>query len=243
MASSASSALPTDLASAFPGHLRRHIRSGRELTRRSLEESQAARSTGLQSLDRLLRGGTRAGQLTEIIGERSSGRFSVVLALLAAATASGEAVALIDLGDALDPQNATTSGIDLERLLWVRPTRLKTALHATESIVGAGFPIVAIDLGVPPVPGGRGSESSWVRLARTIAEHRTTLIVTTPYRVSGSAASTVLRIADRASSWSGRGRAPRLLEQVRASIEIEKARSLSTEAVMGPGEQLEFRTA
>ena len=38
-----------------------------------------------------------------VVGGRSSGRFSVTLAILAAATQAGEAAALVDLGNGLDP--------------------------------------------------------------------------------------------------------------------------------------------
>ena len=64
----------------------------------------------------------------EIIGRRSSGRFSLTLAILRAATAAGEAAALVDLGNNLDPQIAAEHGVDLERLLWVRPELAKTLL-------------------------------------------------------------------------------------------------------------------
>ena len=44
----------------------------------------------------------------------------MMLATLAAATRRGEYCALIDASDALDPQSVAASGIDLDRLLWVR---------------------------------------------------------------------------------------------------------------------------
>jgi hypothetical protein len=76
-------------------------------------------SSGITELDALT-GGLPRGCLTEICGPASSGRTTVMLAALAAATRRGEYCALIDASDALDPQSVAAAGIDLDRLLWVR---------------------------------------------------------------------------------------------------------------------------
>jgi hypothetical protein len=76
-------------------------------------------TSGIPALDALA-GGLPRGCLTEIYGSSSSGRTSVMLAALAAATRRGEYCALIDASDALDPQSVAAAGIDLDRLLWVR---------------------------------------------------------------------------------------------------------------------------
>ena len=75
--------------------------------------------SGIVELDALT-GGLPRGCLTEICGTASSGRTSVMLAALAAATRRGEYCALIDASDALDPHSIAATGIDLDRLLWVR---------------------------------------------------------------------------------------------------------------------------
>jgi hypothetical protein len=80
----------------------------------------ACAPTGLPSLDRQLRGGVPRGQVSEIVGPRSSGRTSVLRALMATATRRGELVALIDTLDRFDPGSAEVAGVDLARLLWVR---------------------------------------------------------------------------------------------------------------------------
>src|SRR4051812_17073972 len=61
--------------------------------------------TGIAAFDRQLGGGFPRGQLSELAGRRSSGRASVLLAMLAAATARGELVALIDVLDMFDPES------------------------------------------------------------------------------------------------------------------------------------------
>src|SRR5437868_3049340 len=91
-------------------------------------------STRIASFDRLS-GGLKRGTLIEIVGRGSSGRFSLGLAALAAATQAGEATALVDLGDNLDPHVAQRIGIDLKRLFWVRPQKLSLALQSAEILL------------------------------------------------------------------------------------------------------------
>src|SRR4051794_25777702 len=66
---------------ALPEELKARVRSARELGRdmREAEPEEAPLSTALPALDRLLRGGLPRGQMVEMIGARSSGRFSAVL--------------------------------------------------------------------------------------------------------------------------------------------------------------------
>jgi recA bacterial DNA recombination protein len=76
-------------------------------------------SSGIAEVDSLT-GGLPRGCLTEICGPASSGRTSVLLAAIAAATERQEVCALVDTSDALDPQSAAAAGIDLKKLLWIR---------------------------------------------------------------------------------------------------------------------------
>ena len=76
-------------------------------------------SSGISELDALT-GGLPRGCLTEICGPASSGRTTVLLAALAAATRRGEYCTLIDASDALDPHSVEAAGVDLDRFLWVR---------------------------------------------------------------------------------------------------------------------------
>jgi recA bacterial DNA recombination protein len=75
--------------------------------------------TGVPAIDALT-GGLPRGGLTEIVGPASSGRTSLLLSILAQATARQEACALVDASDAFDPESAVSAGVDLKRLLWVR---------------------------------------------------------------------------------------------------------------------------
>lgn len=207
---------------SIPREWAHQLRTGRQLVEergRTPEEEVFATST---PLDRLLGGGLRRGTMTELVGWGSSGRFSLVLGTLAAVTARGEAAALVDLGDALDPRLAEAAGVELPRLLWARPRKLKEALTAVESILEAGLPVVVLDLGVPPVPGGRGVEAFWLRVARAAQARRSALLVSSPYRVSGTAAHAVIEAKDRRGQWQGRGVEPRLLGGLRSRLDLLK---------------------
>jgi hypothetical protein len=76
-------------------------------------------SSGIAALDALA-GGLPRGCLTEICGPASSGRTTLLLAALAAATRRGEFCVVVDASNALDPRSAAAAGVDLDRLLWVR---------------------------------------------------------------------------------------------------------------------------
>jgi recombination protein RecA len=76
-------------------------------------------SSGIAAINALT-GGWPRGCLTEICGPASSGRTTVLLAALSAATRRGEFCVLVDASDALDPRSAADAGVELDRLLWVR---------------------------------------------------------------------------------------------------------------------------
>jgi len=191
------------------------VASARELGRGLAERRRGAFPTGLAALDRLLagprseaeggpeaRGGLPRGKLVELVGRAGSGRFTAALTALATATAAGEAAALVDLADHLDPASAAALGADLARLLWLRPRDVGEALAAAEAVLAGGLPLVVVDLGTPPVAGGRGPEAGWVRLARAAEAHGAALLVSAPYRVSGTAAHAVVAASRAAPAYA-----------------------------------------
>ena len=91
----------------------------------AVDEYAVAR-TGVTGLDARLEGGFPRGQLSEIVGPRSSGRASLLLQVCAAATSRGELVALVDVLDMLDVASAEAAGVDLDRVCWVRGTSCPT---------------------------------------------------------------------------------------------------------------------
>jgi hypothetical protein len=202
------------------------------------EERAAPLPTGLDAIDRLLNGGLPRGRLTELVGRRSTGRFSVVLAALASATSCGDAAALVDRGGYFDPQTARDAGVELERVLWTRPRRVKEALAAAEMLLATGFPLVAVDLGLPPLSGA-APEAAWVRLSRAAETESAVLVLSSPYRVSGFAAGAVVRMDEGRFVWVGGGVSPRLLVGTTSRLSLEREVRGSSRA----GEMLSLRVA
>ena len=195
------SALPLPL----PDDLSRQLVRAADLPGRAMPR-RGALPTAVPPLDRLLPGGLPRGTLVEVTGARSSGRFSLALSVLAAATEAGEAAALVDLGDHFDPQAAADAGADLPRLLWVRPRTLKEALLAAETLLAAGVPLVVLDLGLvtSKISLARRARHSFafLRLARTAGAHGAALLVLSPFRVAGPAAEAVLAALAPRPGWS-----------------------------------------
>ncbi|MEE8523173.1 MAG: hypothetical protein V3T72_04520 [Thermoanaerobaculia bacterium] len=237
-----------NLKSILPTAVASKLRTARELAEdlRRTEEDRVF-ATACPALDRLLAGGLQRGWMVELIGRRSSGRFSLVNSVLAAVTGSGEAAALVDLGDSFDPQAAVAAGVDLERLLWARPRHLKQVLTSAEAILQSSMPLVVIDLGMPPIPGGRGAEASWLRLARAAQGHRAALLIASPYRVSGTAAQVVLEARTAQARWSGHGSSPKLLHGISSQLALVKRRTFQhgprAVAPTGTTEALHLRMA
>jgi recombination protein RecA len=179
-------------------------------------ESAEFLPTGIEDLDRLLKGGIPRGKLIEITGDLSSGKTSLLLSILAQATAGEEFIAYIDAFDALDPEGAADLGIDLKRLLWVRcgpsagaggaDAAVNKALQAADILTQAGgFGLIALDLQAPPPQRGvRVPLHIWFRLQRAVKGSLTTMLVVARSRTVGSAASLVLALERQDSCWSHR---------------------------------------
>jgi len=205
------------LQAALPDELRHSLYRATELIRkRHMEAREDPLPTSLDGLDHLLGGGLPRGELVEIVGRGSCGRFAALLAALRAVTGAGEAAALVDQGGQLDPQAAAGIGVDLERLLWLRPQNLGDSLAAAELLIHTGFPLVTLDLGLPPVR-GRAPLAAWLRLARAASTHGATVLVGSPYRLSGCAAGAVVSGGRGRGRWSNGG-ASRLLDGLRARL-------------------------
>jgi recombination protein RecA len=86
--------------------------------------------TGIGTIDALLDGGLPVGAVTEMIGAECSGRTALALLFVAQVTKAERVCAWIDVSNALSPESAAASGIDLKRLLWVRCGVQSTAIHS-----------------------------------------------------------------------------------------------------------------
>jgi recombination protein RecA len=161
--------------------------------------------TGVSEVDAAT-GGIPRGCLTEIIGPASSGRTSLLLSILAEATAREEVCALIDAEDCFDPTSASAAGVDLDRLIWVRSAHnAEHALKAADLLIqGGGLGLVIMDLGdTPPRTARRISLTSWFRLRRAV-EHTPTALVTVARQTNAkTCASLILECRRERASWSG----------------------------------------
>jgi RecA/RadA recombinase len=203
------------------------VRSGAELLRHTANTARSSiLPTTLDAVDTLLGGGLPRGKMVELVARRGAGRFSIVLSALVAATTMGEAVALIDLGDHFDPQLAEANGVDLRRLLWVRPRTVKDAVMSAETITATGFQLVVVDMGLAPLRGRRAPDAAWVRLGRTAEAHGAAMLVSSPYQLTGTASEAVLKGTSSRAQWIGRGRSPRLLAGIEMNLTLEKHRHL-----------------
>jgi len=154
----------------------------------------------IRSLDALLDGGWPRGGLAEIAGGRSCGKTSLLSACLAAATRRGEIVAWVDVAGCLHPESLQQAGVDLGRLLWVRPPASNDAVRCAEILLQAGgFGVVALDFG-DDFP-HRLRTYVWPRLARASERTRAVCLVIAPRRLTASVAVVGLELRLRRVRW------------------------------------------
>jgi hypothetical protein len=166
-------------------------------------------STGLPLLDQQLGGGLPMGHFSEVVGPRSSGRTSLLMAMLAATTCRGELAALVDTFDMFDVESMAAAGVRLDRLLWVRgdtstsafppstagrrqpgaDRAIERALKATNLILQAGgMSLVALDLADAPSQALRRIPmTTWLRLQKVLEGQQAAAVVTGTVTMSRSA--------------------------------------------------------
>jgi hypothetical protein len=210
-------------------------------------------------LDACLRGGLPRGHLSELVGARSSGRMTLLLQMMAAATLRGEIVALVDTLDRLDVASAAAAGVDLSRLLWVRgqdisgragpfgsadhpcgpaspiERAIDRALKALNLVLQAGgFGVVAIDLAdVPPVAIRQIPFNTWMRVQRVIEGSDTACVLLASEPLARSAGGLTVTLAGRAT-WVGTSDRSRRLSgiDVRARV-VSPRKRIDGEATVG----------
>jgi len=183
--------------------------------------------SGVREIDTLT-GGLPRGCLTEICGPASSGRTSVLLAALAAATQRQEVCALVDISDAFNPHSAAAAGVNFEKMLWVRCGEIKQkadspqrhrdtekkngkiekpveqALRVTDLLLqSGGFGLVIIDLGDTPLKMARRIPlTSWFRFQRAVEHTATVLFVVSQVPSARTCASLLLKVSGKLSALS-----------------------------------------
>jgi hypothetical protein len=195
-------------------------------------ETEDSRSpTGIVSIDEALGGGLRRGQLSEIVGPRSSGRTSILCSVLAAATRRGEVVALVDTHDRFDPASAAQAGVDLARVLWIRDHGdAARALKGMNLVLQAGgFGIVAFDLADVPAPTiSQFPYTTWMRIARVIEASETAAVVLGAEHIARSPGGVTIALDARCdagrAAWSGGCDRARVLRSIDIHPRIVAAR-------------------
>src|SRR5580658_7411566 len=179
--------------------------------------------SGVREIDTLT-GGLPRGCLTEICGPASSGRTSVLLAALAAATQRQEVCALVDISDAFNPHSAAAAGVNFEKMLWVRcgalqkqnsPRRhrgtekntnarqiekpVEQGLRVTDLLLqSGGFGLVIIDLGDTPLKMARRIPlTTWFRFQRAVEHTATVLFVISQVPCARTCASLLMKVSGK----------------------------------------------
>jgi hypothetical protein len=180
------------------------------------QDEAALAPAGITALDAKLGGGFPRGQLSELVGPRSSGRTSVVMQMMAAATARGELVALVDALDMFDVASAVAAGIDLDRLLWIRghvvtdqglcrelnQRAIEQAIRAFSLVLQAGnFGLVVFDVADAPADVVRRLPfTTWLRLQRMVEGSQTACLLVGGEPMARSSAGLTLRLGLRAAA-------------------------------------------
>ena len=210
----------------------------------------AIAATGLPGLDARLAGGFPRGQLSELIGPRSSGRTSLLRQALAAATWRGELVALVDALDAFDVESASAARIELDRLLWVRghvvtnpgmcrdlnQRAVEQAIKALSLVLQAGnFGLVVLDVAEAPREAIRRLPfTTWLRLQRMVEGTQTACVLVGTEPMARSSAGLTLRLGIGESGLGMRGVRfrGRLFEGFDVTASVARARAHVREETM-----------
>jgi hypothetical protein len=195
----------------------------------------AVAPTGVERLDACLRGGLPRGQLSEITGPRSSGRMTLLLGVLAAATRRGEIAALVDTFDSLDVESIVSTGVAPDRLLWIRGApglsappnghvldrTLDRALKALNLVLQAGgFGVVVLDMAEAPRRAlSRIPFTTWLRVQRAIEGSETACILAGPQPLARSAGGLTLSLAGQ-PHWEGAAPRSRRLAGIDIAVRV-----------------------
>ncbi len=196
--------------------------------------------TGLAGFDSLLpRGGLPGGRISLICGPPSSGRASIALAIAATPTNTGNHIAWIDTQGTFHPPSAAAAGLDLQRVLMIRPPPgdISEALHAAILTLRSGaLSLLVMDLGAGDDPLGsvgrrrphKLCESAAARLGRSVPGASRCLILSDapPPPLLFRIATLCIRLERTGLFWSDEG--------PRVTPARESGYDASSQAIMTP---------
>ena len=187
---------------------------------------EAGFSTGIGALDRATGfEGIPRGRLSELTGPAGSGALTLGLRVLGAALDGGGLAAYVDLPGTFAPTASVTMGLDLSRLVVVRPPDAEAALQAAATLLRSNaFDAVLLDLET-----ARPRANRWSQLADLAGRGAASLIAVTAagnQRVAGLPylASLRLGVACRGWRWQ-RSRLTQVPSGLTLEVRVLKSRS------------------
>jgi hypothetical protein len=164
--------------------------------------------------------------------------------MMAAATARGELVALVDALDMFDVESAAAAGVDLDRLLWIRghvvtsqglarelnQRAIEQAIRAFTLVLQAGnFGLVVFDVAEAPADAVRRLPfTTWLRLQRMVEGSQTACVLIGSEAMARSSAGLTLRLGLRAQG-SGHKFGAQLFDGLDVQARIVRARAREQE--------------
>lgn len=213
------------------------------------QDTLVSGSTSLRALDARLGGGLPRGHVSEIVGPRSSGRTSLMLQAVAAATQRGELVALVDVLDMLDVASAEAAGVDLSRVLWIRghvvtnpglcrdlnQRAMEQAIRALGLVLQAGnFGLVVLDVGEAPADAVRRLPfTTWRRLQRMVEGSQTIALLIGNEPMARSAAGVSIRLEAGVRAGGARF-AHQLFDGLTCAARLSRARTQGQDTISLP---------
>jgi len=161
-----------------------------------MHDSPARLSTTFPALDAALSDGERTsggvprGRLTELSGPATSGKVTLAAKVLAAAHAErGALVAWVDLARTCDPDYLHRCGLDLDRLLVVRPEDGLDALSITLYLVESNSLTALVFDSLSDLASGRDSHIAGLleRLAMAVVRTKTAVLLLAEERAENQA--------------------------------------------------------
>lgn len=170
----------------------------------------------------------------------------MLLRMMAAATARGELMALVDALDMLDVSSAAAAGVDLDRLLWIRghvvtnpglcrdmnQRAMEQAVRALTLVLQAGnLGLVVLDVGEAPAEALRRLPfTTWLRLQKMVEGRQTMCVIVGNEPMARSSAGLTVSIqAGRAEEAGGAGKvgrfSARLFEGFDLTARVVRART------------------
>jgi hypothetical protein len=190
--------------------------------------ARPGRPSGIAELDALLGpAGIPKGQLTELFGARSSGKTTLAFAILSACTRAGAIGAYVDPAGAFFAPAAAGAGIDMRRLIVVRPRGAAAVRRAIDALVRGGACVV-VTVDCSELPGALQTHHC-ARLAAQAEKTGTALVIITDGSAQAVASFASLRLCARglAPLWQAGSDAGGRLAGCATSIEIAKSRAVA----------------